>query len=79
MTAETPIIASARGLTKSFGRKTVLMWALGGYMLGSVLSIFASSFSLLLAARAFQGVATAGTRVAAIAIVRDQCSGRRMA
>lgn len=66
-------------LADRFGRKTVLMWALGGYMLGSVLSIFASSFSLLLAARAFQGVATAGTRVAAIAIVRDQCSGRRMA
>ncbi len=66
-------------LADRFGRKTVLMWALGGYMLGSILSIFASSFSLLLAARAFQGVATAGTRVAAIAIVRDQCSGRRMA
>ncbi|CAK9041830.1 Bicyclomycin resistance protein homolog [Durusdinium trenchii] len=66
-------------LADRFGRKTVLMWALGGYMLGSVLSIVASSFSLLLAARAFQGVATAGTRVAAIAVVRDQCSGRRMA
>jgi MFS transporter, DHA1 family, multidrug resistance protein len=66
-------------LTDRFGRKNVLLWALGGYILGSVLSIFASSFALLLAARAFQGVATAATRVAAIAIVRDQCSGRRMA
>lgn len=62
-----------------FGRKTVLMWALSGYILGSALSVFASSFTLLLAARAFQGVATAATRVAAMAIVRDQCSGRRMA
>ncbi len=62
-----------------FGRKRVLMWALGGYIVGSALSVVASSFTLLLAARAFQGVTTAATRVAAIAIVRDQCSGRKMA
>ncbi len=62
-----------------FGRKRVLLWSLAGYTAGSVLSIIASSFTLFLAARAFQGVATAATRVAAVAIVRDQCSGRRMA
>lgn len=62
-----------------FGRKRVLMWALGGYILGSALSVIAPSFTLLLAARAFQGVTTAATRVAAIAIVRDQVSGRKMA
>lgn len=62
-----------------FGRKKVLIWSLAGYMAGSALSIFASSFTLLLAARWFQGVATAATRVSAMAIVRDQCSGRRMA
>lgn len=62
-----------------FGRKNVLMWSLAGYIVGSLLSVIASSFVLLLAARAFQGVATAATRVSAIAIVRDQCSGRRMA
>lgn len=62
-----------------FGRKRVLMISLGGYIVGSLLSVVASTFTLLLAARAFQGVATAATRVAAIAIVRDQCSGRKMA
>ncbi len=62
-----------------FGRKNVLIWSLGGYIAGSALSIFAPSFTLLLAARWFQGVATAATRVSAVAIVRDQCSGRRMA
>ncbi len=66
-------------LVDRFGRKRVLMWSLGGYVLGSLLSVVASSFSLLLAARAFQGVTTAAARVAAIAVVRDQCSGRRMA
>ena len=62
-----------------FGRKPVLMFALGGYVLGSALSVFASSFTLLLAARIFQGFMTAATRVAAIAAVRDSCSGRKMA
>ncbi len=66
-------------LIDRFGRKRVLMLALGGYALGSLLSVVASSFSLLLAARAFQGVTTAAARVAAIAAVRDVCSGRRMA
>ena len=66
-------------LVDRFGRKRVLMWSLGGYVLGSALSVFAASFSLLLAARVFQGVATAAARVAAIAVVRDQCSGRKMA
>ena len=62
-----------------FGRKPVLMWSLAGYIAGSILSIVAWSFSLLLAARAFQGVATAATRVAIIATVRDQYAGRKMA
>lgn len=62
-----------------FGRKKVLLASLAGYALGCVLSIVASSFALLLAARAFQGVTTAATRVAIIASVRDQCAGRRMA
>ncbi|MEM8770144.1 MAG: multidrug effflux MFS transporter [Pseudomonadota bacterium] len=66
-------------LVDRYGRKRVLMWALAGYVTGSFLSVVASSFSLLLAARAFQGVTTAAARVAAIAVVRDQCSGRKMA
>lgn len=66
-------------LVDRFGRRNVLMWALAGYIVGSLLSVFASSFALLLAARGFQGVTTAATRVASIAIVRDQCSGRKMA
>ena len=66
-------------LVDRFGRKTILMWSIGGYILGSALCIVAPSFFLLLCARAFQGFTTAGARVAAVAIVRDQCSGRKMA
>lgn len=62
-----------------FGRRRVMLFALLGYILGSALSVLAGSFYLMLAARAFQGVSTAATRVASIAIVRDLSSGRRMA
>ncbi|MEO1136731.1 MAG: MFS transporter, partial [Pseudomonadota bacterium] len=66
-------------IVERFGRKKVLLWSLGAYILCSLLSVFAASFTMLLAARAFQGMATAGARVSALATVRDQCSGRRMA
>jgi len=66
-------------LVDRFGRRRILLIALGGYIAGSILSIIAGSFALLLAARIFQGIATAGARVASIAIVRDQYSGRKMA
>jgi DHA1 family bicyclomycin/chloramphenicol resistance-like MFS transporter len=66
-------------LVDRFGRRPVLIAALFGYIAGSALSVAASNFSLLLAARAFQGVTTAATRVAIIAAVRDMTAGRRMA
>ncbi|MEM9169421.1 MAG: multidrug effflux MFS transporter [Pseudomonadota bacterium] len=66
-------------LVDRFGRRRVLVGSLFGYLVGCVLSVIAGSFTLLLAARAFQGVATAGARVAVIASVRDQVAGRRMA
>ena len=62
-----------------FGRRRVLLFSLVGYILASLLSVVASSFALLLAARTLQGAMTAAARVSAIASVRDQVSGRRMA
>lgn len=66
-------------LVDRFGRRPILILALLGYVAGSALSVAAESFSLLLAARAFQGVTTAATRVAVVAVVRDLTAGRRMA
>lgn len=62
-----------------FGRRRVLLVSLGAYAIGSLLSVVAQSFTLLLAARVFQGAATAGARVAVLAMVRDQYSGAEMA
>ncbi len=66
-------------LSDRFGRRPVLLLALGGYLAGSILSLFATSFALLLVARAFQGITTAAARVVSTAIVRDVAVGRRMA
>ncbi len=66
-------------LVDRFGRRPILIGALLAYLGGSILSVVAGSFELLLAARVFQGVSTAGSRVAIFAIIRDQYAGRRMA
>jgi DHA1 family bicyclomycin/chloramphenicol resistance-like MFS transporter len=66
-------------LMDRFGRRPVLLGALAGYLIGSALCVVSTSFSLLLVARAFQGMTTAAARVVSIAIVRDVSSGRRMA
>lgn len=66
-------------LVDRFGRRKVLLAALGAYAVGSLLSVVAESFALLLAARVFQGAATAGARVAVLAMVRDRYSGAEMA
>lgn len=66
-------------LSDRFGRKGLLVGALLLYALFATASGLASSFTLLLAARALQGVAAAGTRVLVMAIVRDRYEGSGMA
>jgi len=66
-------------LADTFGRRSVLIYALGIYVVGSILCVVAPNFELFLAARAMQGVGAAATRVIATAVVRDLTEGRRMA
>lgn len=66
-------------LADAYGRRSVLNWALGVFILGAVLCVVAPSFELFLLARALQGVGAAATRVIATAVVRDLVEGRRMA
>jgi MFS transporter, DHA1 family, multidrug resistance protein len=66
-------------LADAFGRRSVLIYALGIYIAGSILCVVAPSFELFLAARALQGVGAAATRVISTAVVRDLTEGRRMA
>ena len=66
-------------LVDRFGRRRVLIGSALGYGLAAGLAIFTHDYWTLLATRALQGVAGAGARVAAAALVRDVSSGRRMA
>ena len=66
-------------LADRFGRRTVLLWAIGGYAIANAACAMSASFTLLLAARVFGGAMVAATRVATVAMVRDCYHGRPMA
>lgn len=66
-------------LSDKYGRKPVLMSGLALFVAGSLAASLASTFTILLAARALQGLGAAAPRVIAIAIVRDLYVGRQMA
>lgn len=66
-------------LSDRFGRKGLLVVSLLFYGLFAMLAGLASSFTLLLAARALQGLAAASTRVLVVAIIRDRYQGSGMA
>ncbi len=62
-----------------FGRRPILLFALGLYALCAFAAAAAPGFHWLLAARVAQGFGAAGAQVATVSIVRDCYSGRRMA
>jgi MFS transporter, DHA1 family, multidrug resistance protein len=66
-------------LSDIIGRRPAMMIGLAVYCVGTVIATFAQSFTLLLAARAIQGMGGAAIRVLVVAIVRDRYSGREMA
>ncbi len=66
-------------LIDRYGRKTILLLGMTGYVACSLAVAFSSSFGLILAGRALQGVAAAVSRVVAVSIVRDCYAGRLMA
>lgn len=66
-------------LADRYGRRPILGAALGLYALASVLCALAPTFEMLVIGRGLQGLAAAGPRVIAVAIVRDRMSGAAMA
>lgn len=66
-------------LSDRYGRKPVLLASLAAFAVASVFAAAATSFDGLVAARLLQGIASASTRVLAVAMVRDSYSGRQMA
>jgi DHA1 family bicyclomycin/chloramphenicol resistance-like MFS transporter len=66
-------------LSDSFGRKTVIYWGAGLYILASIICIFASNLETMIIARLCQGFGAAAPRVVSQALIRDLYSGRQMA
>lgn len=66
-------------LTDRFGRRPVLFVSLAFYVVAAVLCVFAPTFELLIAARAFMGASAGGSRVIAVSAARDLYVGRQMA
>jgi DHA1 family bicyclomycin/chloramphenicol resistance-like MFS transporter len=66
-------------LSDRFGRRPVLLIALGAYVLTSAVTAVSGSFAMLLLARAAMGASAAGARVVTVALVRDCYAGRAMA
>jgi DHA1 family bicyclomycin/chloramphenicol resistance-like MFS transporter len=66
-------------LSDRYGRRPILLIALGAFVVTSAVAAISGSFALLLLSRAAMGTAAAGARVVTVALVRDCYSGRAMA
>ncbi|WP_428647761.1 multidrug effflux MFS transporter [Roseibium sp.] len=65
-------------VTDALGRRKVLVGGLAIYSLASIFCVFATDLDQLLVARILQGVGCAAARVAALSVVRDCYTGRKM-
>jgi len=66
-------------ISDSLGRKPVLLFGTGLYVLASVALVWVDSYALFLLSRAFQGVGAAAARIMVNAITRDLYAGNEMA
>ena len=66
-------------LTDRYGRRPILLITLLGFVAASIFAASSATFPALIGARVLQGLMSAATRVVAVAIVRDNFSGRTMA
>lgn len=66
-------------LSDAFGRRRVFLAGIVLYIVASIWTMLAGSLEMMLAARVLQGIGAAGPRVVALALIRDQYSGRQMA
>ncbi|MEZ5666562.1 MAG: multidrug effflux MFS transporter [Alphaproteobacteria bacterium] len=65
-------------LSDRFGRKPVLYFGMGLFILGTVAAVLAPGYAVMLLARGLQGFGSASARVIGVAITRDLFVGRGM-
>jgi DHA1 family bicyclomycin/chloramphenicol resistance-like MFS transporter len=66
-------------LSDTVGRKPAIYLGYLVFFAGTLLSIFALSFPMMLAGRLMQGIGVAGPRAVSMALIRDRFEGRAMA
>jgi DHA1 family bicyclomycin/chloramphenicol resistance-like MFS transporter len=66
-------------LSDSLGRRPAILAGLIIFVVGTLVSLTATSFPIMLLGRALQGIGAAGPRVVSVALVRDLYEGRAMA
>ena len=66
-------------LSDTIGRKPAIYIGFGLFIVGSVLSMTAVSFYVMLTGRLLQGIGAAGPRTVAVAVIRDRFHGPEMA
>jgi DHA1 family bicyclomycin/chloramphenicol resistance-like MFS transporter len=66
-------------LSDRFGRRPVILWGFGLFILAALAASLAPSLPALLAARVVMGLGAAAPRIVSLAIVRDRYHGAEMA
>ncbi len=66
-------------ISDSVGRKSPIYVGIVLFIIGCLMSTFATTFEFMLAGRFLQGIGAAGPRIVCVAIIRDQYSGNAMA
>lgn len=66
-------------ISDSTGRKLPLYGGLTIFILGSLLSVFATNLTVMIIGRSIQGFGLASPRTVSLAMIRDQFKGREMA
>jgi DHA1 family bicyclomycin/chloramphenicol resistance-like MFS transporter len=66
-------------MSDSVGRKHAINLGFATFIVGCLVSLFATSFTTMLIGRFLQGLGAAGPRVVSTALVRDRYEGREMA
>lgn len=66
-------------LSDSYGRKPMIYWGLGIYVIGTLVAIYSATFSMMLLGRFLQGFGGAAARIVSMALIRDCYEGRQMA
>ncbi len=66
-------------ISDSIGRKKAIYAGVAVFLVGCLLSIYASTYPLFLLGRVLQGAGAAASRTVSFALIRDQYEGRTMA